>query len=127
MPKILFYLASILDNFDLTKEIDTLKIDLAKMFKYTNITIQETKNNLKAMQETSITFINENEEWEEHIVLIPKIEFFYGKKLVEIVMFSKIAKLYDRISEESFDVKRANEIWTTLYELAKDGKLGVLE
>ena len=45
------------------------------------------------MQETSITFINENEEWEEHIVLIPKIEFFYGKNLVEIVMFSKIAKL----------------------------------
>jgi hypothetical protein len=91
--KTLFYLASILDDFDFNKEIDTLRIDLTKMFEYTNITMQETKNNLKAMQETSITFINENEEWEEHIVLIPKIEFFYGKNLVEIVMFSKIAKL----------------------------------
>ncbi len=91
--KTMFYLASILDDFDFNKEIDTLRIDLKKMFEYTNMTMQEIKNNLKAIQETSITFINKHEEWEEYIVLIPKIEFFYGKNLVDIVLFSKIAKL----------------------------------
>ena len=47
-------------------------------------------------------------------------------KRINIYISSK-GRLYDRISGESFDAKRANEIWTTLYEFAKEGKLGVLE
>jgi hypothetical protein len=43
------------------------------------------------------------------------------------IYISTKGRLYDRLSGESFDAKRANEIWTTLYELAKDRKLGVLE
>ena len=91
--KTVFYLASILDEFNFDKKIDTLQIDLRKMFKYTEMTAQEIRNNLKAMQETSITFINEKEEWEEHIVLIPRIEFLYGKNIVKVDIYSKIAKL----------------------------------
>jgi hypothetical protein len=43
------------------------------------------------------------------------------------IYISTKGMLYDRISGESFDAKRANEIWSTLYELAQDRKLGVLE
>lgn len=91
--KTVFYLASILDDFDFAKEIVTLEIDLRKMFKYTEMTAQEVRHNLKAMQQTAITFINEKEEWEEHIVLVPRIEFLYGKNIVKVDMYSKIAKL----------------------------------
>jgi len=98
--KIIFYLATILDKFDFDKEMDKLEIDLKKMFKYTNLTPQETRNNLKAMQKTSITFINENEEWELSVVLIPQIEFLYGKNIVKINLFSKIAKLIIEVKRD---------------------------
>jgi hypothetical protein len=69
------------------------------MFKYTNITAQEARNNLRAMQETSITFINEEKKWELHIVLIPRIEFFYGQNRIEIDLYSKIAKLIVEVKD----------------------------
>jgi len=92
--KTVFYLSTILDNFNFSKNVDTLEIDLREMFKHTGITADIVKNNLKAMQKTSITFINEEEEIEEHIVLVPRIEFLYGKNKVKIDMYSKIAKLF---------------------------------
>lgn len=91
--KTVFYLASILDKFDYSKELNTLDIDLQKMFKYTEMTATDVKNNLRAMQETSITFTDEIEDIEEFIVLIPRIKFHYGKNRVEIDLYSKIAKL----------------------------------
>jgi hypothetical protein len=97
--KTIFYLATVLDNFDFDKEMDSLEIDLKSMFKYTNITAQEARNNLKAMQETSITFINEEKKWELHIVLIPRIEFFYGQNRIEIDLYSKIAKLIVEVKD----------------------------
>ena len=97
--KTIFYLATVLDNFNFDKEMDSLEIDLKKMFKYTNITAQEARNNLRAMQETSITFINEEKKWELHIVLIPRIEFFYGQNRIEIDLYSKIAKLIVEVKD----------------------------
>lgn len=91
--KTVFYLASILDKFDYSKELNTLDIDLQKMFKYTEMTATDIKNNLRAMQETSITFTDEIEDVEEFIVLVPRIKFHYGKNRVEIDLYSKIAKL----------------------------------
>jgi len=91
--KTVFYLASILEKFDYSKELNTLEIDLQKMFKYTEMTVTDVKNNLRAMQDTSITFTDENEDIEEFIVLIPRIKFHYGKNRVEIDLYSKIAKL----------------------------------
>lgn len=91
--KTVFYLASILEKFDYSKELNTLEIDLQKMFKYTEMTATDIKNNLRAMQDTSITFTDENEDIEEFIVLVPRIKFHYGKNRVEIDLYSKIAKL----------------------------------
>lgn len=91
--KTIFYIASILDKFDFTKELDTVQIDLQKMLKYTELKAQDIRNNLKAMQETSISFVNEEKKEELMINLLPYIEFKWGKNIIEIKLFSKIAKL----------------------------------
>ena len=105
--KIIFYISSLLKDFNFDLELDVLTIDMKEMFKYTALTAQETRNNLKAMQETSITFINEDEMWEEYIILIPKIKFYYGKNKIEIYIFSKIAKLIVEVQKNftQIDVK----------------------
>ena len=37
-----------------------------------------------------------------------------------------IGKLYDKNSGNTFDAKRANEVWDMLYNLAQEGSLEVL-
>jgi plasmid replication initiation protein len=51
------------------------------------------------MQETSITFINEKEDIEEGLNLLPKYKFIYGKHKIEIFIFPRIANMI-------IDVKR---------------------
>lgn len=97
--KTVFYLSTILDNFNFKKELDTIEIDLREMFKHTGLTADIVKNNLKGMQKTSITFINEKEKIEEWIVLVPRIEFLYGQNKVKIDIYSKIAKLFIDVKE----------------------------
>lgn len=101
--KTIYYLATILDNFDHSKSVDTLKIDLRQMLKYTEMTAQDIRNNLRSMQETSISFIDEKQKTEEYISLVPRIEFLWGKNIVEIDLYSKIAKLIiDAVGQYSF-------------------------
>jgi hypothetical protein len=93
--KTIFYLASVLekDNINLENDLNTLKIDLRLMLKYTGLTAKEIRTNFKTMQETSISFINEVEKEELMINLLPYIDFKWGKNLVELKIFSKIAIL----------------------------------
>lgn len=92
--KTIFYLASILEkNIDLNNDLNTLEIDLRQMLKYTGLTAKEIRNNFITMQETSISFINEVEKEELMINLLPYIDFKWGKNLVELKIFSKIAIL----------------------------------
>lgn len=101
--KTIYYLSTILDKFDYTKNLDTLKIDLRQMLKYTELTAQDIRNNLRSMQETSISFVDEKQKTEEYISLIPRIEFHWGKNIVEIDLYSKIAKLIiDAVGQYSF-------------------------
>ncbi len=91
--KTIWYLSSILEDVDSTKEMITVTIDLRKMLNYTNLNAQDIRQNFKNMQKTSITFINEEEEWEEYISLIPRVEFEWGKNIIHIDLYSKIANL----------------------------------
>lgn len=93
--KVVFYLASLLekDNIDLTSELTTLVIDTKQMLKYTEVTAPEVRRTLKQMQETSITFINEELKEELMINLLPYINFNWGRNTVEIKLFSKISNL----------------------------------
>jgi len=98
--KVVFYLSSILENLDMDKELLTVQIDYEKALEYTGIGDAEFTRALKAMQSVSITFINEEEKWEEYINLMPSIRRLYGKKQVEIKLFSKVAKLILNVPKE---------------------------
>jgi plasmid replication initiation protein len=93
--KTIFYLASVLEKDDLNfkEDLNTLNIDLRQMLTYTGLTVKEIRNNFKAMQETSISFINEKKKEELMINLLPYIDFKWGKNSVELKIFSKISKL----------------------------------
>lgn len=96
--KTIYYLASILENVEQLQETDDkrlldITIDTREMLKYTELTLPEIRKNLKAMQETSISFINEEEEIEEGINLLPLYKFMYGKHQIKISIFVQIAKM----------------------------------
>jgi len=98
--KTIYYLASVIEKmetFDVGADeragLLFVEIDTREMLKYTKLTLPEIRRNLKAMQETSITFINEKENWEIGISLLPKYEFKYGKNKIYIEVFQKIANL----------------------------------
>jgi plasmid replication initiation protein len=102
--KTIYYLASAIETVkDLDKldpiQLVTIKFDTKKMLNYTKMKLPEIKRNLKAMQQTSITFIDEDENIEEGISLLPYYKFVYGKHTVEVKLFVKIARLI-------IDVKR---------------------
>jgi len=102
--KTIYYLATAVETITDLKELDpvkliSIKFDTREMLKYTGMKLPEVKRNLKAMQQTSITFINEEEKTEEGINLLPYYKFFYGKHTVEVKLFAKIAQLI-------IDVKR---------------------
>jgi len=90
--KITYYLASILKDFDFSKELNTVFIDTKKMLEYTELTMTDIKNNLKKMQKTSISYMEED-KFEEHISLLPRFKIHLGRKRqIEIDIYSKIAK-----------------------------------
>ena len=102
--KTIYYLARTIETVKDIDKLDddkllTIKFDTRKMLKYTEMTLPEIKRNLKAMQQTSITFISEEENIEEGINLLPYYKFIYGKNKVEVKIFVKIAK-------QIIDVKR---------------------
>ena len=109
--KTIYYLASHLEGLTELKDkspttLVSMKFDTREMLKYTEMKLPEVKRNLKAMQQTSITFINEEENIEEGINLLPYYKFVYGKHTVEVKLFVKIAELI-------IDVKRNYSIINT--------------
>ncbi len=102
--KTIYYLATILEGIkDLNDKSPTtlmsFKFDTREMLKYTDMKLPEVKRNLKAMQQTSITFIDKKKKTETGINLLPYYEFVYGKHIIEVKLFVKIAQLI-------IDVKR---------------------
>lgn len=92
--KMLFYIAKQrrkesgeITNFTLSAD------DFANVCKLDQKTI---KRNITAMQQTSITFVDRDENGEpvleRHIVLIPEVAYQYKKKIIEITMFKKSAQ-----------------------------------
>jgi len=101
--KITYYIATILKDFDYSKDLNTLIIDTKEMLKYTNLTMTDITNNLKKLQKTSISYI-EKDNFEEYISLIPRFKIHLGRKRrIEIDMYSKIAKqLLDVVDNYTF-------------------------
>lgn len=101
--KTVYYIATVLEDMELEKyqdnELVTVFIDTKQMLKYTEMSLPEIKRNIKAMQETSITFVDETLDIIEGMSLLPRYKMIPGKHKIEIDLFSKIAKMV-------IDVKR---------------------
>jgi len=100
--KTIFYLASKLRSIDSIQDKEGREIvkivldkdEIRKMLQYTEMTMANVVRNVKAMQQTSITFINEEKQWEEGMSLLPLYKINYGRKQsIEINIFAKIARL----------------------------------
>lgn len=101
--KTVYYLATVLENMSLDtyedNQLVNILLDTKQMLTYTEMTLPEIKRNIKAMQETSISFIDENEDIIEGMSLLPRYKIIPAKHRIEIDLFSKIAKMV-------IDVKR---------------------
>ena len=95
--KTVYYLASILENMDLQNiqddKIVGITINTKEMLKYTEMTMPEIKRNIKAMQETSITFVDEVQDIIEGMSLLPRYKIIAGKHRIEIDIYSRIGKM----------------------------------
>ena len=103
--KTIFYLSTILKNMDLKDKDDEslidLEIDLKEFISYSMLDERIVKRSVKAMQETSISFITTEElngkkkiKEELHISLLPMYKIIYGKSKIHLKLFVKIAKLF---------------------------------
>ena len=103
--KTIFYLSTILKDMDLKDKDDEslidLEIDLKEFISYSMLDERIVKRSVKAMQETSISFITTEElngkkkiKEELHISLLPMYKIIYGKSKIHLKLFVKIAKLF---------------------------------
>jgi len=131
--KTIYYLASHLEKLKELKDkspttLVSIRFDTREMLKYTDMKLPEVKRNLKAMQQTSITFIDKKNRTEAGINLLPYYEFVYGKHTVEVKIFVKVAKLiidvkrnYSMINTKSlmkFKSKHTLRMLPLLYRIA---------
>ena len=101
--KILYYLASILkkdDGINKQNKYKTYVLNLKDMLKYTELKATDIRNNIKIMQQTSITFIDEKNNIESGISLLPEYNFFWNKNKVEIDLNEKIARLIIEVTDK---------------------------
>ena len=99
--RIIYYLANVLKDINYKKDLTTVIINTKDILEYTELTMTDIKNNLKKMQETSISFINTEDEYEEMISLLPRVKIHVGRKrTIEIDTYSKIAKLVIEVTDK---------------------------
>lgn len=96
--KTIYFLASAIEkveNFESIENESLIKFNLETpdFFNYTNMKLPQIVQNLKDMQKTSISFINEAEAFEEGIALLPYFKILYGKNKIQISIFKKIASM----------------------------------
>lgn len=95
--KTLFYIATILRNLDLSNykknELVTIEINKKELQEYTMISDDTLRRNIKQMQQTSITFIDEENKTQSGVSLIPRYEIKFGKNKIELDLYSQIAKM----------------------------------
>lgn len=95
--KTLYFLSTKLSQVDMEKMKDDkivgIKIDKREMLKFTELSVDTLVKTTKAMQQTSIAFVDEKEGVIEGMSLLPRYKFIAGKNIVEIDLYVRIAKM----------------------------------
>ena len=96
--KTLFYIAQFDIQIVQNQRMQTLKIDLDDLCMTTNTHRETLRKNIRRMQRTILTF--ETEDGVEDIVVIPRAEYCYGKKTLEIDMYTKVLQLVAQVKRQ---------------------------
>lgn len=97
--KVLFYL-SYDDTVALPdSKIISLKINMKEMCKKIDIDQRTLKRSFKVMQETSITFVKED-EYVQDISILPSIKYLTGTTMVEIDIYKKVLDLVKNVKKQ---------------------------
>ena len=95
--KTLYFLSTVLTKVDLEDMKDDkvvgIKIDKREMLKFTELSIATLIKTTKQMQQTSITFLDEEEGTVEGMSLLPRYKFVANKNIVELDIYVRIAKM----------------------------------
>ena len=95
--KTMFYIATILREMELDKykknQLVTIELDKKELQEYTMISDDTLRRNIKQMQQTSITFFDEENKIQSGVSLIPRYEILFGKNKIIIDLYSQIAKM----------------------------------
>jgi plasmid replication initiation protein len=112
--KMLFYIAK--QQHKESGEITKFTLSIDDFATYCKLDHRTIRDNIKAMQKTSLTFVKYNvkgkKELETFIVLIPYAEYNYTAKTIEIDMYKKILDLIVEVEERftTLDVKNIMEL-----------------
>lgn len=88
--KILFYISKTKISVN-DSELTSIILNTKELTSYCDINIATLRRNIEQMQETSISFI-EDDSYEENITVIPYTKFVYGGH-IEVKMFDKVLNL----------------------------------
>jgi len=94
--KTLYYLSTILSKVDMENMKDSkivgIKIDKREMLKFTELSIQTLVKTTKQMQQTSITFVDDDGII-EGMSLLPRYRFVPNKNIIELDLYVRIARM----------------------------------
>lgn len=94
--KTLYYLSTVLSKVDMSDMKDDkiigIKIDKREMLKYTGLVADTIIKTVKQMQQTAITFVDE-QGIIEGMSLLPRYRFVPNKNIVEIDLYARIARM----------------------------------
>jgi len=95
--KTIYYLSTVLSDEDIENKKDekliTVKIDKREMLKFTELTLDTIIKSSKQMQETSITFFDDEKGLIEGMSLLPRYYFVPNKNIIELDLYVRIAKM----------------------------------
>lgn len=94
--KTLYFLSTVLSKTDMQNMQDNkivgIKIDKREMLKFTDLSVDTIIKTTKQMQQTSITFVDEDGII-EGMSLLPRYKFIPNKNIVELDLYVRIAKM----------------------------------
>lgn len=95
--KTMFYIATILKDIELQKYKDDELIDIElnkkDLEEYTMISDSTLRRNIKQMQQTSITFFDEENKIQSGVSLIPRYEILFAKNIIKLKIFANICRM----------------------------------
>ena len=95
--KTLFFIAYKLNDLDLSKspnnKLMTVRFDKKELLEFTEVENSTLLKAIKKIQETSITFLDDEGKVEMGMSMFPRYEVLKGKNMIELDIYIKVAKL----------------------------------